>query len=305
MVRADFVQHIGVACCMSYDESGPECATMGRRFSPQSFCREALAMSNSSLQREPLHVQLRDLYAAKIARGELRPGDRLPTNREMMGLHHVASGTAAKAVGLLAAEQLVETGRGGTVVRGRGAVVLGPRLILGPQQRLGLMSIPPGERTVVNAAATVDAPAYVAAILDLEPVRTGDNLTLVFRREQIAYDPDGVPMRLEVSWFDSRWTGPVPDLASGIVPVPSLGGVAWMIAEAAGEPITEGGAGIESREARDDGREVPLLGLAGDRPQVLAVAYTWLAGGRPVEYGEFVAPPDRVIEFRYAVGGGR
>lgn len=54
----------------------------------------------------------------QITAGELTPGAQLPTIVELAARHHVAAGTAQRAVALLAAERLV------TVSRGRRATVL-------------------------------------------------------------------------------------------------------------------------------------------------------------------------------------
>lgn len=59
-----------------------------------------------------------DAYAAQIRSGELRPGTRLPTHRQLAGDHGMALVTASRVYGELEAMGLVsgETGRG-TFVR--------------------------------------------------------------------------------------------------------------------------------------------------------------------------------------------
>jgi hypothetical protein len=223
----------------------------------------------------------------------------------MAGLHGVAPGTAARAVELLAADKLVTTGRGGTRVADA-AEVLGARLVFGPQQRLGFTGPIPGERTEVSAAGMVDAPDYVAAILGLEEV-TRHRVTPVYRREQKTYAPDGTPARLEVSWFHPRWTEIIPALASDTEPIPSLGGVAWLIAQASGDPIASGLHGTEARPVLDDGREMPFFGLPAGAV-ILAAVYEWKARNprdelETIEYGEYVVPQGRVIEHEYDVAG--
>ena len=259
-----------------------------------------------ALQRhEPLHIQLYRLYKQRIATGELPPGAQLPTVRDLAALHNVAVNTAAMAVRLLASEKLVITRVGaGTLGAGDAAEVAGTRLVFGPQQRLGWTEPVPGEHTEVTAAGMIDAPAYVAARLSLEPV-TRHQVTPVYRREQVTSDPAGAPFRLEVNWFHPRWVEVIPALASETVPVPSLGGVAWLIAQASGDPIAKGVHGEEARPVLDDGREMPFLGL-GPGTVILAAVYEWKVRNprdqiETIEYGEYIVPQGRVIEHEYDV----
>ena len=255
-----------------------------------------------TLQRDPMYIQLYELYKQRIATGELEPGAQLPPIRDLADIHDVSPGTVQKAIDLLAADKLVTThGRGGTIVS---AEVAAPRLIFGPQQRLGFTRPVPGERTEVSAAGMVDAPAYVAARLSLESV-TRHRVTPVYRREQKTYAPDGSPYRLEVSWFHPRWVEIIPALASETVPVPSLGGVAWLIAQVSGDPIAKGVHGVEARPVLDDGREMPFLGL-GPGTVIMAAVYEWKVRNpgdelETIEYGEYVVPQGRVIEHEYDV----
>ncbi len=256
-------------------------------------------------RQEPLHVQIARHYKQRIATGDLSPGDQLPTIRDMEDIHRVAHNTAAMAVRLLSAEKLVTTrGRLGTIVADAAAEVAAARLVFGPQQRLGWAEPVPGEHTRVISAGTVDAPPYVAAILSLEPVPR-HRVTPVYRREQITDDPDGNPARLEVSWFHPRWPAMIPALADELIPLPSLGGVAWLIAQTTGDPIVRGIHREEARPALDDGREMPLLGL-GPGTVILAAVYEWQAANprgelETIEYGEYVIPQGRVIEHEYDV----
>lgn len=275
---------------------------------------------NAIQQVPPKHVQIRDALAGRIARGELAAGARLPPVRAIAEEWDVSVTTAGDAVKLLAAEQLV-TVRGrrlGTVVAGpaEAAVVLPPRLVFGAQDRFGWGGQVPGEvpEVVPGETGMEDARGpfgYVAAILRLEAApRNG--VVPVYRRTQLVRDPGGTPVRLEVSWFDPAWAELVRDaaggrpLASQEVPVPSFGGVAWLIQQRSSYPVVAGSHGVEARPARDDGRETGLMGLAAGAP-LLAGVYDWQVPDpetgvlRRVEYGEYCEGQGRVVEFRYAV----
>ena len=67
--------------------------------------------------REPLYMQLRDQVVVAIARGELLPGDRLPTIRAVSDESGVNMMTVSKAYQLLQSEGYITAGRR------RGAVV--------------------------------------------------------------------------------------------------------------------------------------------------------------------------------------
>ena len=65
----------------------------------------------------PIYVQLRDQIAAAIGRGELKPGDRLPTMREVAVGLSVDLNTVQRAYAALQDEGLL------TAVQGRGSFV--------------------------------------------------------------------------------------------------------------------------------------------------------------------------------------
>lgn len=55
----------------------------------------------------PLHIQLANLLRAQIAGGVFKPGDQLPTEKELMEQHGVSSSTVRQAVLALAHEGLI------------------------------------------------------------------------------------------------------------------------------------------------------------------------------------------------------
>jgi GntR family transcriptional regulator len=66
----------------------------------------------------PLYVQLADTIAEQIERGELAPGQILPSEPYLMGTHGVSRGTARAALRLLRERGLIVTlpGKGSFVV---------------------------------------------------------------------------------------------------------------------------------------------------------------------------------------------
>lgn len=70
---------------------------------------------------EPVgYLELAEILRARITSGQLKPGDRLPSERDLSQTYDVAMMTARAAVKLLRAEGLAES------VRGRGVVVRAP-----------------------------------------------------------------------------------------------------------------------------------------------------------------------------------
>jgi len=68
----------------------------------------------------PLYIQLVEYWRARIKQNSLKPGDQLPTEKELMDLHNVSRITVKQAVRTLVNEGLVETVQGkGTFVRSK------------------------------------------------------------------------------------------------------------------------------------------------------------------------------------------
>lgn len=66
----------------------------------------------------PVYKQIAEILRAAITRGELAPGDRLPSESELMARYHVSQGTVRHALTLLQNENLVQAQHGrGVFVR--------------------------------------------------------------------------------------------------------------------------------------------------------------------------------------------
>ena len=77
-------------------------------------------MSLDASSKTPLSRQVRDGLAARIERGTLLPGERLPPVRELAAELDLATNTVAKAYRALEAAGFLETrGRHGTFVAQR------------------------------------------------------------------------------------------------------------------------------------------------------------------------------------------
>ncbi len=235
-------------------------------------------------RQQPLWQQIAVHYKEKILRGELRQGDRLPSIRAIRDEWDVSQSTAQQAVEHLhLAERLVRTDAGGTYVDV-------PRAVLSPQQRMRLNEDPSSQVVTVTAAEVIPAPPYIRPMFGLAATGT------VIRREEVTRLADGSPDRLSVTWLHPRFAELVPELLRA-EPLPYPKGAGPLIAKRAEiDPDTlTGGIAFECREAKQDGRELPALGLEPGA-YVLAGVSGWRAGDDLLEYTEFVLPPNRVIE---------
>jgi GntR family transcriptional regulator len=231
--------------------------------------------------------QIADRYRAKIAQGEYRQGDQLPSVRDIAAELGTSPGTASSALRQLESEQLIKISR-------RGAFVAEPRAVHAPADRLRISKggPAPGEVETVREAAVIpfgEQYAYVAGCLGAES-STGH----VVRREKVVSQA-GQPLGLVVTWYPVALTAAVPELA---VPAPIEGGEAALIAERTGRHVVRGEDFWEGRGARDD-REAHAVGVDVGTP-ILAGAWIWRddAGG-VIEYGEIVSLGTRVIKYEY------
>src|SRR6202034_1956410 len=128
-------------------------------------------MSNGTTELDrpvPLYMQVVRQLRAQIAAGELRDGDRLPSQREMMARWHISMQTASKVIGAMKTEGLAVPSVGrDTIVAPRvaartpaadGATALAPPASLPPA---------PGAAVTAATTATTAAPGPVAEILGI------------------------------------------------------------------------------------------------------------------------------------------
>jgi DNA-binding transcriptional regulator YhcF (GntR family) len=71
---------------------------------------------DSSLDR-PVYKQVADLIRTQILKGDFRPGQRLPAQKDYMQEHYVSRDTVERAMTVLRHEGLIVTDRGGSRVR--------------------------------------------------------------------------------------------------------------------------------------------------------------------------------------------
>ena len=233
---------------------------------------------------EPAYVQIANHYRDAINRGELKPGDRLPSIIDLADEWHVARATAASAISRLQVEKAVYTTPQGTFVSSD------DRIAETPGDRIRILHrtrAVPGETVTLNAAGVVLAPNYVAELLGIDPG------SQVIRREEIT-TLRGKPRMLSVDWIP---TGNVMAEAELLGPLGPEGPI-QVITSLTGRHVTHAQDHLEGREA--DTREAGALKIPVGSP-ILAGTHVWSDTDGVILYGEWVMPPKQVITYAYEV----
>ncbi|WKU05502.1 winged helix-turn-helix domain-containing protein [Micromonospora sp. HUAS LYJ1] len=129
--------------------------------------------------QEPVGYQeVAEILRARIVSGQLKPGDRLPSERDLSQTYDVAPMTARAAVRLLRDEGLAEVARGrGVVVR---ALVEPEVVYVGPGDWVGARNPSPAERRLYRVPEGV--PLMVVTHPDgLQDLYSADRYRVVYR----------------------------------------------------------------------------------------------------------------------------
>jgi GntR family transcriptional regulator len=239
------------------------------------------------LQRVPPYLQIAEALRRKIDDGTLRPGDRVPSVRNLAAEYDVSGVTADKALSVLRSEGLLtgSAGVGSTVAaQNSGAQTGGERfrrlLATGRATRAG-------ERSEIQSAEVVSAPDDVETALDLEPGNA------VIRRVRHFLDDRGLAA-ISTSWLDAA----LADVAPALLDVaPINGGTIGAVREATGRAATVGVTTAQARLATPEEAEA----FGWTEPVAVLVIESRVADddGAPIEYGVDVIAPGRTWPVTY------
>jgi GntR family transcriptional regulator len=224
----------------------------------------------------PLHHQVYLDLRETLDHGTWRPGEQVPTERDLASRYGCSLITVRRALDELVREQRIQR------TRGRGTFVLPPRI---DRDLAGTMSFTEemqsrglDPETRVVSARPESATPTVAAALDLEP----DSPTLYLERLRMA---GGEPYLLEqVHLPAERFPGL---LASDL----EHGSLYEVLVRRYRTPI------VRARETLEPillkGREAKLLGKRAGEPALLVEGIAYAADGSPVEFGRSYVRGDR------------
>lgn len=242
----------------------------------------------------PKYVQVANHIRNQILRGELGPGDEIPSERVIVEEWGVSRPTATKALALLRQEELVESKQGaGTYVRPHSGPHRRAPDRYARERRTGKV-YPPGEYAEIVDAGLYTATDAAAAALGL---KAGAKALL---RRRVIRGESG-PNEVSSSWF-------LPELAST---APRLAtqerireGTVAYIEQATGRSAYSATDRISARLATE--QEATELQLGEGPTAVLLVHHTVFdQDGRPLEFAEAVYPPGRwMFEDHYPLPGG-
>ncbi|MGW4437955.1 GntR family transcriptional regulator [Streptomyces sp. NPDC004596] len=169
------------------------------------------------------YLELAEVLATAIRRGEYAPGDRFPTVNELAGLHSVAPNTASRAVQVLKEQGLLSGKAGGTTrvrvqpihqVRANSRYQTEKDLVLRPVEERGTTGVAELDSGVAVSAVhenqvqldVIQAPPDVAEILGLE------SGALVLRRTNTRRHKQGAGAGKSVSYMPHGLVSRNPEL---------------------------------------------------------------------------------------------
>jgi GntR family transcriptional regulator len=230
----------------------------------------------------PYYVQVADALREEIRAGTYRPGDRLPSERELVDQFRVSVNTVRAAVVQLRTEGLVESHRGRGVfvadqlpVRRLSTDITEARGFYSMLDRIGKQ---PATRTTVERG-----PASVE-VADQLQVEVGAEVVIRARVLGTEGDP---PVGLATSYFPVWVVEAAPKLAD-----PTVSGLPVWLREAFGDTYSEDL--IDARMPTED--EVERLEIPEGTPVLIVKGMTYdAAESRPLHFIDKVTPAGRMM----------
>lgn len=222
-------------------------------------------------------------YRQQIQDGTLRPGDTMPSLRQVCETYNVATTTANRAYRALKHEGLTIARPGvGTIVAGPISNNIAARVLLDASTGTALGG---GETSRILEVGTVGADEVVAPRLDVAPG------TPVHVRQRVV-SRGGVPVHFSSSYYPAYVIQVTPELAEPV----STGRSRELAAERLGVAQDHVLEEVTSRFARD--QEKVALGLtAGDVIVTQVVRTVFLTDGRVVEVAVKVAGGSTILRW--------
>lgn len=230
---------------------------------------------------QPLYAQLKEALIASIRRGDLAPGDRLPSQRALCDGYGMSHMTVRRAISELLHEGVIYA------IHGKGIYVAqrkqdAERGLVGFSEDMARRGMAASSH--VLDARLLGASTVLAEVLGVAP---GDTL-VALRRLRLA---DGAPMAIQTSYLPHALC---PGLLGQDLTCRSL---FELLREVYGLRLAESAIAAEAALANDE--QARLLGLTLPAPLLLTEQMTYLDGGQAIEFVRTAYRGDRYrLRFR-------
>lgn len=229
----------------------------------------------------PKYDQIAGDLRGRIVRGELSPGDALPSEHDLTARWKVARGTVTKALDLLRQEGLIETRQGaGSKVKERAPLARTAAERYRTSVETGNIYTA-GEYAEIVAAEMVPAPEDVATALGVEP---GDQ---VARRQRVTFEGEA-PTATSTSWFTAEVAEAAPRL---LLRERIREGTTRYVEMQTGRRPHTGRDMWTARLASDE--ELELLHLEAPTAVAESRHHAYCSEGRPLTYEVGISPGGR------------
>ncbi len=234
-----------------------------------------------STEGTPAYRRLAEMLAARIRSGELGPGARIPSERELATEQSISRMTARSALDLLVRQGLVDRKERSGVFVARPKIEQSLDTVAGFSHQLESRGVAPGAE--VLEARTIEAgelgDAQVASRLGLSE---GDRVHVVVR----VRTGDGEPLVLEENYLPER-------LLPGLLGEDLTAGLYALMHERYG--LSPARSRQELEPTLLDPGAARALGASSDAPALRVTRVAWDEEGRPIEFARDLHRGDRLL----------
>ncbi|OPC82799.1 GntR family transcriptional regulator [Embleya scabrispora] len=243
-------------------------------------------MTVAGAQGLPPYRRIAAEIRARIDRGELRPGDRVPSVREIVEAENVSIATATRVAAVLRADGYAES------IPGVGTIVVTPRRLTTGPDRLALLratgtGFRSGERVEILSAELVVGTGHATDALGLA------DGTEVVRRRRLYRDDEGV-IALSTSWLPGQLAEAAPELLVA-EPLPTM--TFGLVEERSGRRATRRRDVVALRPIPEDAARI--MGVEPETPALTMTNLYWDQHDNPTEYAMDILGAGRELSADY------
>jgi DNA-binding GntR family transcriptional regulator len=237
----------------------------------------------------PLYMQVVRQLRAQIAAGDLRDGDRLPSQREMMARWRISMQTASKVIGAMKTEGIAIPSVGRDTIVAPGAAARIAAAAQGSPQAPAEPPPAPGDQVTSVSAGKAAAPGPIAEFLGLPAGRRA------LRRTETR---GGDAVSITTYWYPPAIVERAPLLAES-QPLPA-GTLAYLTEATATRPAR---AREDHAAAAASDDTAAALGIPPGSPVLITRTQHHDADGRLLQYAETTTPAGHWHTRSYTITG--